>query len=277
MGVLRDENDGPVAPLVLQSTKYLPSLAGKRWAQDDEEGSDALSREQQLIIKRSKIDVKIVLRESDDMSKFELFQRINTGGTSLSDQELRNCLLIMADPGFYRWISALGQDPNFKACLALSDRAAEEQYDLELLVRFLVFRRFPDDRLTKIGDLGDLLTDEILTLAGDADFQREPEEAAFRSTFRVLSAALQDDSFRRYDAGKEKFTGGFLISAYEVIALGLGYCIEPAGAVPKTAGDIRAVAVNLWSNSTFLGGIGSGVRASTRIPVTVPLGRQLFC
>jgi uncharacterized protein with ParB-like and HNH nuclease domain len=90
VGLLRDEEDQLVPPLELQGTRYLPSLQDKHWEENGGNGQ-GLNREQQLIIKRSKLDIKIVLRESDESSKYELFQRLNTGGSSLSDQELRNC------------------------------------------------------------------------------------------------------------------------------------------------------------------------------------------
>jgi hypothetical protein len=52
-----------------------------------------------------KIDVSIILRESDEYAKYELFQRLNTGGTPLSPQEVRNAILVMVNRGFYSvWV-----------------------------------------------------------------------------------------------------------------------------------------------------------------------------
>src|SRR5215203_5557087 len=192
-GLLKDEQEQVIDPLVLRGTKYLPSLEGKRW--EDENGGDALDREQQLLIKRSKLDVQIVLRESDEASKYELFQRLNTGGSPLSDQELRNCILIMVNRDFYHWLVALAKDPNFQSCIALTDRALEEQYDIELVVRFIVFRRITTEKLREIGDIGEFLTDEIVRLAQAEDFDREQEEAAFHFTFELLAETLQDSAF----------------------------------------------------------------------------------
>lgn len=124
VGILKNEEGGVVDPLILRGTKYLPSLEDKRWG--DEAANNILDREQQLLVKRSKLDVQIVLRESDEASKYELFQRLNTGGSLLSDQELRNCILIMVNRDFYHWLVALAQDPNFRSCIALTDRAVEE-------------------------------------------------------------------------------------------------------------------------------------------------------
>jgi uncharacterized protein with ParB-like and HNH nuclease domain len=85
-GILTDEDGKLIEPLTLEATKYLPSLAGKRW--EDDNPQQSLTAPQRLIIKRTKIDVSILLRESSDKTQYELFQRLNTGGSPLSDQEV---------------------------------------------------------------------------------------------------------------------------------------------------------------------------------------------
>lgn len=272
-GLLRDEEERAIDPLVLRGTRYLPSLEGKLW---DADGSDdSLDREQQLLIKRSKLDVQIVLRESDEASKYELFQRLNTGGSPLSDQELRNCILIMVNRDFYRWLVSLARDPNFRSCIALTDRALEEQYDIELVVRFVVFRRVTATRLREIGDIGEFLTDEIVHLAQSEGFDREREEAAFRFTFARLAETLEDSAFKRYDPDKERFLGGFLLSVYEVLAIGLGANFE-SYEDEASAPNARDIARRLWSDERFRYRTGSGIRASARLPYTVPMGRDYF-
>lgn len=273
VGILKNEEGRFVDPLILRGTKYLPSLENKRW--EDDTRDNALDREQQLLVKRSKLDVQIVLRESDEASKYELFQRLNTGGSPLSDQELRNCILIMVNRDFYHWLLALAKDPNFKSCIALTDRALEEQYDVELVVRFIVLRRVTSDKLREIGDIGEFLTDEIVRLAQSEDFDRDREEAAFRFAFRHLAETMQDRSFNRYDPNKRRFLGGFLLSVYEVLALGLGANYE-AYADGTPVPDITRIAQELWSDEQFLYRTGSGIRASSRLPYTIPMGRKYF-
>jgi len=90
-GILQDKDKKVVPPLELERTKYLPSLEGKKW-DDPDDPDNSLTSSQRLIIKRSKIDVSIILRESDEASKYELFQRLNTGGSPLSEQEVRNSI-----------------------------------------------------------------------------------------------------------------------------------------------------------------------------------------
>jgi len=274
VGVLKDDGGTVLPALKLVGTKYLPSLDGKVWesVDDPERG---IGGTYQLIVKRSKIDVKIILRESDEQAKYDLFQRLNTGGSPLSDQELRNCLIITVNPDFYRWVNDLAQYPPFRECISLSERLIEEQYDLELVTRFIIFRTTPPPDLRRIGDIGEYLTNRVIDIATDTTFDREREESAFKATFSYLQRALADDSFRRFDLQKARFQGAFLLSAFEFIALGIGHHYEHYGELADPE-KVREAARAAWADPDFVDHVGTGVRASLRIPAIIPLGRTRF-
>jgi hypothetical protein len=271
-GVLKDENGKILPALTLERTQYLPSLEGKRW--DDESHPDqSLTTAQRLLIKRAKIDVSIILKESDEAAKYELFQRLNTGGSMLSDQEVRNSILVMLNQDFYRWLKQLSEDPNFISCIALSERALAEQYDMELVLRFIVFRAMPQGSFAKLGDLGEFLTEKAMELARNKSFDFKAEEDAFRATFAALNDKLESESFRRYEQTRDRFVGGFSVSAYEVVALGVGYNFKKLHAI---ANGIVQEVKSMWSDPEFLENSGSGIRAAGRIPKVIPYGRTLF-
>lgn len=136
LGILKDEHGNDVPPLILKRTKYLPSLDGVSW-----EGETPLPNELKRIIRRSKIGVSIILRESDENTKYDLFERLNTGGTKLTDQEVRNCILVMVDVSFYEWLRSLTQIDSFIETTALSEKLLVEKYDMELALRYLLFHK----------------------------------------------------------------------------------------------------------------------------------------
>lgn len=272
-GDLKDHAGNPVEPLVLQRTHYLPELEGMRW--ESEDAKLELPQSAKLKIKRARLDLKIVLNTSDPSAKYELFQRLNTGGSLATDQEVRNCLLLMINPQFFEWLSELGKDENFKLSVPLSERALEERYDLELLVRFLVLRTLADDKLRQIIELGPFLTDRIVDLAQSNTYDFTTEKRAFRRTFELLATTLGDDAFKKFDQEKGRALGPLLISVYEVMALGIGYHAHKK-TYKLSQARIQEVHRSLWSNQTFTTSTGSGIRASARIPVTLPLGRELF-
>lgn len=224
VGVLRDEDEQTQTPLTLELADSLPSLLGKKW-DGPAEPENPLNQTQRFLIKRAKIDVAILKQESDPVAKYELFQRLNTGGSIPTDQEIRNCLLIMSNREMYSWLKNLSQDEAFQSCISLSDKARQEQYDLELLLRFLFFRSMDKETLGKIPypDISDFITRRTIKFSEDSELDYEVEKSAFNTTFRMLSEQLEENSFRKYNYQKDKFVGGFLVSAFEAFALGIGY------------------------------------------------------
>jgi uncharacterized protein with ParB-like and HNH nuclease domain len=274
MGLLVDEEGKQVRPLILLESRYLPSLKGKVW-EDRKDKASSFSKEEQLYIKRAKIDIKIMLEESDKDAQYELFIRLNTGRAPLSAQEVRNCLMVMAHPQTYRWLKDLSEDQNFLEAVGLSDRTLEEKYNMELGFRFIVFRMMNEAELSKVSDISEHLNDKISWLASLSRTQREIEEKAFRDTFKFIATNLGSNGFRRYDSRKHDFSGGFSIPAFESVALGIGYHHSSREGIQVGDGLLAAVK-SLWSHHEFADNSGPGVRDSTRIPKIVPLGRVLF-
>jgi hypothetical protein len=273
IGELKDENGKPVESLVLEKTKFLPSLEGYTWS-----GSKAFAKEHQLYVKRAKIDVKIVLKESDEKSKYELFMRLNTGGSALTAQEVRNCLMIMAYPEAYEWIKELAEASDFTITASLSENDQQEQYPMELVTRFLTFRKLPEPELSDVADIGDYLNDalESVHVTARNKKKREVEEKAFRETFRLLNTALHEDAFRRFDKSKGRFLGPFSIACFEVVAMGIGFNIGSNGSLSVKEADLVKKIKSIWEDDVFNKNSGSGVRASVRIPKIIPMGRALF-
>lgn len=272
VGILKDENNSIVDPLVLEGTDDLPSLKSKIWGGEDQSEND-ITPAQRLAIKRSKIDVNIILKESDENSKYELFQRLNTGGSPLSDQEVRNCLLIMENKKVFTWLKDLSRDNNFRESIVLTDRSYDEQYDIELALRFIIFRTVEDGQLGNIGDLNEYLNKRMLQIARDQEFDYEGEGEKFRRTFELINKYYGSDAFRKFDTDKNKFVGGFLVTAFEVIAIGVG---SDPFSLPDEEQYYQQKITELWSDADFASRTSSGVRASTRIPRTIGLGRRLY-
>lgn len=271
VGLLKDRDGQQVPPLELEGTRFLPSLQGKTWEMLAKSASKGL----QLSIKRAKLDINIVLKESSEKTKYELFMRLNTGGTALEPQEVRNCLMIMAYPKTYEWILKLSQIEDFVNAIALTDQSISEQYPMELATRFVLFRKMSVAELGKVGDISDFLNDHLEHLDKLRESAEASEEKVFRETFRFIYSQLEDSAFRRFDKSKNRFMGGFLISGFELVALGLGFNIDDDGQAPVISGFIEKVQ-SAWSNADFFRNSGSGVRASIRIPRLVPQGRKLF-
>ncbi|MEA5510673.1 DUF262 domain-containing protein [Crocosphaera sp. UHCC 0190] len=273
VGILnKNEEENNNDPVALQRTTYLPSLEGKKW-DDPDDKENSLTQTQRLLIKRAKIAVNIVEKESDKMIKYELFQRLNTGGSVATHQEIRNCILLMLNKNLYKLIRSLADYESFKNCIALSDRLYEEQYDMELVLRFIILFDKDEQSIKKLGgDVNVFLTEKMREIAAKKDLDYDKIEKAFKKTFDVLNETTVDNSFKKYKPEQDRFLGGFLLSAFEVVALGIGYNYKNLPVNNKIPDIIKSI----WSDETYKKRSGTGVRAESRLPYLVPLGREVF-
>ena len=166
----------------------------------------------------------------------------------------------MSNPSFMDWLEDLRAVPDFQASVAPSDKQSDEQYDLELVVRFLVLASRSEESLSQFRDLRELLTGSILEYAESDDFPQVEHAVRFTGTFELLNAALNGSAFRRYDIETDRFLGGFSVSAFEVVSVGVASNLARVGATRIT--QARVGSVGRTRSSAVL---GWRINPSTRI------------
>jgi Protein of unknown function DUF262 len=273
VGLLKDA-DGRLMPAQpLEGTRFLPSLADKKWLASSDDSDDGIGVAQQLQIKRARMRVEILKQESDPQAKFELFQRLNTGGQNLSPQEVRNCVGVMIDKSFQEWLVSRADTKNFGATIDQTPTAIERQSHVELALRFFAFREVP----YKLGlDVHEYLDDSLIQLAKSQTFDRANELAVFDRTFALIHAAMGDGAFRRWNG--VDFSGGFLMSVFEVVALGVSKNID---AIESLGNDqsgvfVKKKCIDLWADPTFSKYSGAGIRGTTRFANLLPMAANFF-
>jgi len=88
-------------------------------------------------IKRAYCRVEIIKWDSNIDMRYELFNRLNTGGSSLTEQEIRNCIFRGNGNEFNNFIRELADMPKFIELADISSKKKEELYLDELVLRFL--------------------------------------------------------------------------------------------------------------------------------------------
>ena len=93
-----------------------------------------------LRLRRSSVRTIVIKRQSSGFLRYEMFKRLNTGGSTLSGQEIRTCTaLMLGEPGiklnsFLRECAGLAA---FKNCIEpLSQADRDQRGDEELVLRF---------------------------------------------------------------------------------------------------------------------------------------------
>jgi len=257
MGKLEEKEE-----LILSGTKYIPALEGFSWENQNEELR--ISEELKLSIKRAKLNFIIILSESDNKAKFEVFQRLNTGGSNASAQEIRNNVMIMTAPDKYKWFDELSNNEDFLATLSLSDRLSEEQYHKELVLRFIALSNFE----YKNQDVEDFLDETNEKIINNADLKFEDIKNKFMKTFKFLNNILGEKSF------KKNFKGKFLESSFEAIAIGLSENIYDYS--ENDFEIIKDKIENLYNQSFYNENSGSGTNAKMRINKIIYPSKEYF-
>jgi hypothetical protein len=272
VGVLRDQTGEPRPSTTLEGTRFLPSLVDKKWEPSENE-DNGIGTSLQLQIKRARMRVEILKQESDPQAKYELFQRLNTGGQNLSEQEIRNCVGVMLNPAFQTWIVTQANNTAFRTVISQTETAIDRQSHVELVVRFLSFRHIAYRNGL---DVHEYLDDALVRLATDTDFDTEAETLVFTRTFECLNHALGESAFKRWNG--TEFTGKFLMSVFEVVSLGVSRNIEAIVALGEEPSKafIRERCIALWQDETFTRSSGAGVRGTSRLANLLPMAEAFF-
>lgn len=200
--------------LVLTDCDIVESLNGKTY--------DDLGTALQIKLKRSFVRVEVVRKSSNQKFKYHMFKRLNTGGTLLTDQQMRNCTIRLLDDKFNDFIIELSKNDNFKKTIEnLSDEQILGAYDQELVLRFFTFKN--NGQAFK-HDIRDFMT-EYMEQVSDPDhpreFDYEVQKNIFNKTFEVLSKTLGEQSFSRTNSSRNDLQKKFIVYQFESFTLGL--------------------------------------------------------
>ena len=105
-------------------------------------------------------------------------------------------------------INELNNDSDFKDCIFFTDTQNEERYDLEMIVRYIVYNTFNSDfliTLNKSRNMDIFLTEELEKIAKSDDFSMEINKKIFSRIFVLLKNSLGENALKRYK--NDKFIG----------------------------------------------------------------------
>jgi len=214
-GVLVNADSKIVPRSILIETKFLPSLKNITYEDfmnnpHQENSDNYFDMETKLVFKKTRLFFQILNRSGDSTTKYELFNRLNSGSTQLTDQEIRSAIYLNEKPKAITLIKELSQNSDFINTTNLSDRNIEEAYNEELVLRFFAYSTL--NKTTKVNSIKDFLDNYLENLFDEDNLMNMKN--SFDIFFKFLNDNFNSDSFR----GKR---GGFTISKFEVLTIGL--------------------------------------------------------
>ncbi len=221
VGVLKDKQ-----PKALVKTKFLPSLDGiffKEFEDIEESKDNHFSKEIQLVFKRVPLGVEIIKRESDPTTKYELFDRLNSGGSSLTEQEIRNAIFLTEKPFAIELLHKLAEQDNFTNSVSLPDKDINNAYNDEIVLRFLAYTQVPHKFREYGNSIKDFLDNYLKNDINENNVYLL--EKHFNSFFNFMENNFAENSFRTLRADG-KYIKGFKISKFEALVIGLKDDVE---------------------------------------------------
>ncbi|RQW19094.1 DUF262 domain-containing protein [Bacillus sp. C1-1] len=283
LGVLKDDQNELVEPSYLVGTEKLPALEGKVWdnsviGQEHRFSfGDGVGLQNKFLY--SKLKLIRVSNDSNPNAKYDIFDRLNTGGSKLRPQEIRNCLAIMVNRDFYTWMRKLSQELDFQDSIPFSEKGLNEQVDLEYVLRFITYRHISRHQLGSNEDIHDVLTRELRRYCLSDEVNLDKEEEVFKKTFRLLSESLGENSIKKFHSDEERFKGQPMLSSFEIVAIGVANNIDYISNLPNPQAFIAEKVKNLYDSKEYIDAqnrkIISG-RAVTRFLYLTKLGTEYF-
>ena len=255
----------PFEAFPLESLEYLSELEGLKW--------NELPLALQRRIEQTRIDVTIVDSTSSKDAKYNLFLRLNAGSV-LSQQELRNCMLVMVNKAFFQSVKELSDYPAFRKIASISEKRAQEGFYDELVLRFFMQADFSGPEKPLKEDFGEALTEWAHTRAGKPNFLTDERLGRFRACCDLVLKAGGEEALRRWSPKARARRGGFSNAAFEFVFSGLAQHLEHWQAADET--ELSQKLIDFWTFDGFEKNVGSGKNARDRFPVLVNQGRKYF-
>ena len=242
-------------PLQLVGCDIVPQLDGLTFEQ--------LPLTLRLQLKRSAVRAIIIKRQSRDFLRYEMFKRLNTGGSELSEQEIRNCSArIFGHTGviFYEFLIRLSQKPAFNRLTeTLADSDQEKRGREELVLRFFAAN---DGAEFYHGNVADWLTGYMdAVLLGRKAFDYRVQESIFDRVFTAIERLAGEGAFCKFK--NDRPIGGLAPAYFEAIACAFARAIDVA-----ERGDperINAAIIRARQSSEFRQNVGTGANKRSKL------------
>lgn len=226
------------------------------------EDISSLPQRLKLNIKRAGCRVEIVNWNSKMDLRYELFNRLNTGGSPLTEQEIRNCIFRGTSTKFNVFLSTNAKRKEFLNLIEPTSKQSEEKYLEELVLRFVALHEC-GSKVSK--PIAKFLTNFMKNAVEKDTLNFSELQILFDRVICVLSP-LGKDIFR----GKN---GIFSSSLYDGIMIGTAQYIDEF----EADADLLEIKVGDLKNSTdFEKYTGSASSSKERVMGRVRTAIEIF-
>lgn len=218
---------------------------------------DTLPLKIQLNIKRAVCRVEIIKWNSEYDLRFELFNRLNTGGSPLTNQEIRNSLFRSISSTFNDFLKEMSSNKDFIESVNVPKEQVEQLYLEELVLRFMSLYQ---NRENVKKSIAQHMTDFMKEAVVNTKFNYKKYREVFEKTFEILKP-LGRGAFNSRN-------GMFSTAIYDTMVIGIAENIHRYSSVsPKVIKEklAQVKSDNVYQAMTRSGGNNSVERVKKRL------------
>lgn len=217
----------------------------------------------QLNIKRAVCRVEVIKWNSKIDMRYELFNRLNTGGSPLTDQEIRNCIFRGISGDFNAFLKEVAYRPDFVELVVPTERQRSELYLEELVLRFASL--YGNAHNVK-QNISIHMTEFMRDAVKNSDFNYSDKKDLLVRVINLLKP-LGRDVFRAKN-------GGFSTSLFEAVTIGVAMNVDYYETVTKE--DLWKRIEALKGNKDFEKNTGTASNNKVRIANRIRIAEDVF-
>ncbi len=223
-------------------------------------------------IMRRFIPAVVILKESSSVVKYDVFDRLNTGGIEANKMEIRNAVL---RGGFTDLMHTLSRTPEFcrlwnipvSSVEAESNGLYQQMRDLELVLRFFALYDYRKMTVSFKDYLSEFMEARNLAYKTQSNLKGQDQDRflrAVRSSLRIFG----DRAFYKRDSEQRSFP----LADAVMVALA---DYDPDGITNEQAAKARGLIDELFSDAAFQKAIGTGTNGQGAISTRISLVSQV--
>ncbi len=224
---------------------------------------DVLPLTLRLQLKRSTVRAVVIKRQSKNFLRYEMFKRLNTGGSELSEQEIRNCSArIFGEIGvvFYEYLVELSKFPTFSSTTnTLADADEEKRGREELVLRFFAAKNGPQFYHGNVAEWLNSYMESVFL--GNCKFDYDFERKLFQRVFDAVYRVCGEGAFCKYK--NDLPIGGLAPAYFEAVACSFARQIEKVESVDPIR--LNGILVASRQTNEFRSNVGTGANKRTKL------------
>jgi len=242
-------------PLILEGCDIVPDLNGMSF--------NRLPLTLRLQVKRSGVRALVIKRQSRAFLRYEMFKRLNTGGSELSEQEIRNCSArIFGEEGvrFYEFSIRLSQFPAFSSLTeTLAESEQEKRGREELVLRFFAAKEGTEYYHGNVTEWLNSYMEAVLL--GQRAFDYKGEQEVFERVFNAIDRVAGEGAFCKYKNGRP--IGGLAPAYYEAIVCAFARQLDKVESADPLA--LNSALILARESERFKLNVGTGANKRSKL------------